>query len=160
MYKRILLAYDGSREGARALREGALIAKACCAQVFLLSVVPESGGVLLVEGAQGGVVSKMAEAYKEQLERGVARLKEFGFDPVARLVVGEPAPAIGAVAQEIGADLVVVGHRKQSLLSRWWGGSSGAYLSEHVPCSLLLCRDEISDEAFEAAMREAEGADA
>ncbi len=160
MYRRILLAYDGSQEGGRALREGALIAKACRAQVFLLSVVPETGSVLMAEGAQGGVVSKMAESYKAQLERGVERLKSFGFDPHARLVVGEPAPAIGAVAREIGADLVVVGHRKQSMLARWWSGSSGAYLSEHVPCSLILCRNEISDEAFEAAMRETETATA
>ena len=71
MYKRILLAYDGSREGAIALREGALIAKTCGAQVFLLSVVPETGGVLMVEGAQGGMLPKMAEAYKEQLQRGL-----------------------------------------------------------------------------------------
>ena len=31
MYKRILLAYDGTEEGALALREGALLAKSCCA---------------------------------------------------------------------------------------------------------------------------------
>jgi len=154
MYKRILLAYDGSREGAIALREGAVMAKACGAQVFLLSVVPESGGVLMVEGAQGGVVDKMAEAYKEQLQRGVDRLKSYGFDPIARLVVGEPSPTIGAVAREMQADLVVVGHRKQNFLARWWSGSTGAYLSDHIPCSLLLSRSEISDEAFEAAMRE------
>ena len=155
MYKRILLAYDGSREGAIALREGALIAKACRAQVFLLSVVPETGGVLMVEGAgQGGVVGKMAEAYKEQLQRGVERLRSFGFDPIARLAVGEPSPCIGAVAREMKADLVVVGHRKQNFLARWWSGSTGAYLSDHIPCSLLLSRSEISDEAFEAAMRE------
>jgi len=33
-------------------------------------------------------------------------------------------------------------------------GSTGAYLSDHIPCSLLLSRSEISDEAFEAAMRD------
>ena len=38
MYKRILLAYDGSREGLVALREGALLAKRQGARVFLLSV--------------------------------------------------------------------------------------------------------------------------
>jgi nucleotide-binding universal stress UspA family protein len=154
MYKRILLAYDGSREGALALREGALMARACGAQVFLLSVVPETGGALMVEGVQGGVVAKMAEGAKALLERAVGRLREFGMDPVARLVVGEPAPAIGAVAREVGADLVVVGHRQRDFLSRWWSGSTGAYLSEHIHCSLLFCRSQMSDEAFEAAMKQ------
>jgi nucleotide-binding universal stress UspA family protein len=158
MYERILLAYDGSREGALALREGALIAKTCGAEVFLLSVVPETGGVLMVEGAQGGVVAKMTEGAKTLLERAVERLREFGMDPVARLVVGEPAPVIGAMAREIGADLVVVGHRRRDLLSRWWSGSTGAYLSEHIHCSLLVCRRQMSDEAFEAAMKQTVGA--
>jgi len=43
MYKRILLAYDGSVEGRTALREGALLARQCGAEVFLLSVLAEDG---------------------------------------------------------------------------------------------------------------------
>jgi nucleotide-binding universal stress UspA family protein len=39
MYKRVLLAYDGSIEGRRALREGAKLAQLCDAEVFLLAVV-------------------------------------------------------------------------------------------------------------------------
>ena len=49
MYKRILLAYDGSVEGRTALREGALLARQCGAEVFLLSVVAEDGTFLLAE---------------------------------------------------------------------------------------------------------------
>ena len=43
MYKRILLAYDGSIEGRTALREGALLARQCGAEVFLLSVLADTG---------------------------------------------------------------------------------------------------------------------
>jgi nucleotide-binding universal stress UspA family protein len=39
MYRKVLLAYDGSIEGRRALREGAKLAQLCCAEVFLLAVV-------------------------------------------------------------------------------------------------------------------------
>ena len=39
MYKQILLAYDGSLEGLKALREGALLARSCSADVFLLCIV-------------------------------------------------------------------------------------------------------------------------
>ena len=49
MYKRILLAYDGSVEGRTALREGALLAKQCGAEVFLLSVLTDTGTLLLSE---------------------------------------------------------------------------------------------------------------
>ena len=39
MYRKVLLAYDGSIEGRRALREGAKLAQLCRAEVFLLAVV-------------------------------------------------------------------------------------------------------------------------
>jgi hypothetical protein len=42
VYKKVLLAYDGSIEGRRALREGAKIAQFCGAEVFLLGACPNS----------------------------------------------------------------------------------------------------------------------
>ena len=46
---RIVLAYDGSREGRSALREGALLARKLGAQVFLLSVVADKTTVAIVD---------------------------------------------------------------------------------------------------------------
>src|SRR5437762_8029608 len=39
MYRKVLVAYDDSIEGRRALREGAKLAQLCRAEVFLLAVV-------------------------------------------------------------------------------------------------------------------------
>ena len=152
MYERVLLAYDGTWEGAVALREGAILAKRLGAKVFILSVVPESGGVRIAEGVHSGAVSQQMERYKELLERGVNRLAQLGLKPVGRLVVGDPAKAIGAFAREVKADLVVVGHQRRSMLERWWSGASGAYLSDYVDCTLLIARNMVSDEVWEAKM--------
>jgi nucleotide-binding universal stress UspA family protein len=148
MYERIVLAYDGSREGLVALREGALLARRFGSKVYLLSVLPQSEGVRLAESVAGDVVGQQMAGYKELLARGVKVLKDLGFDPVARLAVGEPAPLIGDFAREVKADLVVLGHRRQNLLQRWWSGSTGSYISDHVTCSVLIGRNPISDEAF------------
>lgn len=153
MYQRILLAYDGSREGLIALREGALLAQRCGASVFLLSVLPETGGARVAEAVYGGVVAQQVDSYKALLARGEAVLKQLGLTPVTRLVIGEPAPQIGAFAKEIAADLVVLGHRRRSAIERWWSGGTGAYVSDYITCSLLLGRNVISDEAFEAELR-------
>ena len=152
MYKRILLAYDGSTEGRTALREGALLALQCRAQVFLLSVVVDSGGFRLAEGVHAGTIAQAEDAFVSVLQEGVARLRQLGFDPVAKLVRGEPALEIGAFAREVGADLIVVGHQRQSTFARWWSGRSGAYLMDHTDCSLMIARNLISDEAFKAAL--------
>lgn len=157
MYKRILLAYDGTAEGRAALREGALLAKHCRAQVFLLSVIVETAGTRTAEGMGAGGGIQHDENYRALLDDSVARLRKLGFDPVAELVRGDPAQEIGAFADKIAADLVVVGHRKKGLFERWWSGPSGAYLVDHIHCSLLVGRTIISDEAFEAEMTSASG---
>jgi nucleotide-binding universal stress UspA family protein len=149
MYKRVVLAYDGSLEGAAALREGALLAREANADVFLLSVVPHLGGLQVAEGLHGGAVAHELDRFREVLERGVRRLKQIGLDPVAKLAVGDPARVIGDFSKEVRADLVVVGHRKRSMLERWWSGTSGAYISDNIDCSLLIARNVVTDAAFE-----------
>ncbi len=152
MYKRILLAYDGSREGRVALKEGALLAHRCGAQVYLLSVVAGAAALRMAEGVSAGAIAQCEENYKEVLDEGVERLKSLGFAPVAKLVTGEPVQEIAAFARQVGAELIVVGHKRQGLLSRWWSGASGAYLVDHVGCSVLVARNVIPDEAFRAEM--------
>lgn len=145
MYQRVLLAYDGSAEGRKALREGALLAKRCGAKMFLLSVIAENTGVGIAEGA----VTSQQDAYQKVFDEAVARVRALGYDCEAKLVWGEPAQQIGAYARQINADLVVVGHRKRNLIERWWSGSTGSYLIDHIGCSLLISRANISDETFE-----------
>ena len=150
MYKRILLAYDGSVEGRTALREGDLLAKQCGAEVFLLSVLADSGMLLMSEVALAGASVHMEDSFKEILDEGVARLRRLGFDPVAEMVRGQPAEQIGNFARKVGADLIVVGHRRQSAFDRWWSGPKGAYLMDYTDCSLLVARNAVSDETIAA----------
>ncbi len=148
MYKKVLLAYDGSIEGRRALREGAKLAQLCHAEGFLLAVVETASSVAALEG---GVMISMDEqfaAYQAILAEGVERLKAMGFSPTARLGMGGAGQEIAKVAEEIGANLVVVGHRPSGPLARWWFGSVGTYLIKHLRCSVLVAQTEISDDQF------------
>src|SRR5208282_1249317 len=101
MYKRVLLAYDGSVEGRTALREGALLARQCGAEVFLLSVLVDPGVFLLAEVALAGVSVQVENDFVDVLNEGVARLRHLGFDPIAKMVRGEPAQEIGNFAREV-----------------------------------------------------------
>ena len=148
MYERVLLAYDGTREGRTALREGALLAKRCNASVFLLCVVAETPGVRLGEAAHAGAIAHTQDTYGGIFDEAMSRLTTLGFKAEGCVAQGEPAETIAAYARQVRADLVVVGHRRQSLLERWWSGSSGAYLVDHLGCSLLIARNSISDGSF------------
>ena len=148
MYKKVLLAYDGSIEGRRALREGAKLAQFCGAEVFLLAVVEISSGSVTLEGGFAIPVEEQIATHKAILAEGVERLKAIGFSPTARLGMGAAGQEIAGVAEEIGANLVVVGHRSTGPLARWWFGSVGTYLIKHLRCSVLVAQTEISDDQF------------
>jgi nucleotide-binding universal stress UspA family protein len=122
------------------------------AEVFLLSVLVDLSAFLLAEVALAGKAARVEDDFMDVLNEGVARLKQPGFDPIAKMVRGEPAREIGNFAKEVGADLIVVGHRRQSAFDRWWSGPKGAYLMDYTDCSLLVGRNVISDEAMKAAL--------
>ena len=147
MYKKVLLAYDGSIEGRRALREGAKLAQLCRAEVFLLAVV-EVSSIMTPEAGLSIPIELQTEDYKAILAEGSERLKALGFSPTSRLEVGDAGQKIAEVAEEIGAHLVVVGHRPQGPLARWFG-SIGSYLVKRLRCSVLVGQTEISDDEFE-----------
>jgi len=147
MYTKVLLAYDGSIEGRRALREGAKLAQLCRAEVFLLAVV-EISSIMTPEAGLAIPIEQQADDYKAILAEGIQRLKSLGFSPTSRLEVGDAGQKIAEVAEEIGAHLVVVGHRPQGALARWFG-SVGSYLVKRLRCSVLVAQTEISDDEFE-----------
>ena len=148
MYKRILLASDGARESLVALREGALIARALGAAVYLLIVEVDSPGVQMASGVHP--VTRDGTPFKDLLALGLARLQRLGVEADGAVRAGDPAAVIAQAARAFKADLIVVGHRKTTLLERWWSGPSGAYLIDRVPCSVLVARDMVSDAEFEA----------
>lgn len=152
MYRSIVLAYDGSRESQLALREGAILARRLGADVHLLSVVNEGAGVMIAESVYPGSVQAMEQTYRDILDEGAERLRALGCSCTAELLVGEPPATIAAYARRVGADLVVVGHRTRGMMQRWWNGSTGAYLLDHLDCSLLMARRDMDHADMEAAI--------
>jgi nucleotide-binding universal stress UspA family protein len=86
----------------------------------------------------------------------VQQLKLLGLPVKGKLVWGEPAREIAAYAREIGADLVVVGHRRQNFFARWWSGSTGATLTDQVDCTILISHNVIADDDFQREFHPAE----
>jgi len=140
MYKRILLAYDGSEEGRRALLECANLAGALNAAVHLLAVMPPYANMMMIEGlAVEDVLEHEKTRFKAVLEEGVAKLRERGYEVEGILASGEPVDEICAHARSISAELICVGHRRATTWAqRWWRGSVGANLIDHAPCSVLI----------------------
>jgi nucleotide-binding universal stress UspA family protein len=141
MYKRILLAYDGSEPGQKALLGADEIARLTNSEVFLSAVMPPPTAMI---GGEGFVydVSRDEEdrkRYRAILDEGLKRLAEAGHKATGEVLEGEAVDEITRYAKKIEADLIVVGHRHlDSWAARWWRGSVSKNLIEHAHCSVLV----------------------
>jgi len=139
-YRKILLAYNGSQEGKRALFEAADLAAFLQAETHLLAVASMPPSLFLTEGF---VPEELLEEEKKRtqtvLDEGIRALRERGFTAAGHLAVGEPVEEICRLAKSLGVDLVVLGHNQNtSFAARWWKGSVGASLLDYAPCSILI----------------------
>jgi nucleotide-binding universal stress UspA family protein len=139
-YRKILLAYNGSQEGKRALLECADLAGFLGAETHLLAVASMPPSLFLTEGF---VPEELLEEEKKRtqsvLDEGIRTLRERGFNATGHLAVGEPVEEVVRLAKSLSVDLVVVGHNQHSsFAARWWKGSVGATLLDHAPCSILV----------------------
>ena len=144
-YSKILLAYNGSQEGKRALFEAADLAGFLGADTHLLAVASMPPSLFLTEGF---VPEELLEEEKKRtqsvLDEGIRSLRDRGFSATGHLAVGEPVEEICRHAKSMSADLVVVGHNQNtSFAARWWKGSVGASLLDYAPCSILIALSKV-----------------
>ncbi len=141
MYKRILLAYDGSEAGQKALLDCDEIAQWSKAQLHLVAAMPPPAALI---GGEGFVYDARGEEderkrYETVLADGLRRLGESGHRAKGEVVMGDAVDEITRYATQMEADLIVVGHKHlDSWAARWWRGSVSKTLIEHAPCSVLV----------------------
>jgi nucleotide-binding universal stress UspA family protein len=140
MYKKIVLAYDGSDVGQKALLDCKELAQWSHATLWLVAVMPVLINFASLEANSFDPVLEAQERsrYQAILADGLQRLADAGYTTNGELLNGESVPEITNFASRVGADLIVVGHKHlDGWAARWWrGGNSGA-LIEHAPCSVL-----------------------
>ena len=141
MYKRILLAYDGSEAGQKALLDCREIVGLTRSELYLVAVMPPPAAFI---GGEGGIYDPNIEEqerrqYQAVLDDGLRRLLESGHSVSGEMLVGEPVDEIAAYARKIASDLIVVGHKHlEGWAARWWRGSISRALIEVAPCSVLV----------------------
>ena len=141
MYKRILLAYDGSEAGQKALLDCRDIAQWTHSSIHLVAVISFSIGLMGSESAYVGADLMDQEKLKYQgtLDDGLRRLKERGYQATGAVLEGEIVQKISQYARQIDADLIVLAHKRaSSWAARWWRGSVSSSLIEHSTCSVLV----------------------
>jgi nucleotide-binding universal stress UspA family protein len=132
----IVVGYDETPGSQRALDRAATLAKALGSKLVVTSVTP----LMMSIGRSGGPVDPTdpPEKHAQELASARAHLEGQGIDAEYRPAVGEPADAIVQLADEVDADLIVVGTREPSLLQRLTGQSVSEAVSHHAHRDVLI----------------------
>jgi nucleotide-binding universal stress UspA family protein len=146
MYGSIVVGTDGSDTAKEAVRQAAELAKAMGASVLLVSAyepVPESRlrhertdvpeDVSWMVNPREDVQGVLDEEAEQLKAAGVGEVETFARE-------GDPADAILDVAEENGADLIVVGNKGMTGARRFLLGSVPNKVSHHAPCNVMIVR--------------------
>jgi len=146
MFKRVLLCYDGSEVGRRALRRGAELAILVRAQVYVLSIIPDGvADAAVVAGAAGhACLVDETGGYRKLLDESIEWLKTRGVSAEGYLASGNIIEQIVTCSRRLAVDLIVLGHYPRPSGGLWWGSPQRVSLAERVKCCVLVA---VADEA-------------
>ena len=145
MFGSIVVGTDGSATASEAVRQAAELARRVEAKLYLVSAyepVPE--GRLRDERQQVPEDLQWLVNPREDVEStlagGADELAGSGVQVETVAREGDPADAILDVAEETGADLIVVGNKGMTGAKRFLLGSVPNKVSHHAPTSVLIIR--------------------
>jgi nucleotide-binding universal stress UspA family protein len=153
MYKKILIAFDGSEPSKHALDQGVSIANLAGAEVFIISVVPrvmmpvfpdEGFGAAPVTAAQDMTEyqQKMRDIYAKSLKEAEDDIEEKYPDlkVSTELMEGRPSSTIVEEAEKKDAELIVIGSRGLGGITGWILGSTSRRVVESCTVPILVVK--------------------
>ena len=134
--KTILIGYDETEASKRALERGAELAKAFQSKLIVTSVAPVTTNI----GRSAGPIDSTdpPSAHIEELKHAREYLEGQGLKADYAPAIGHPAETIAQVAEERGADLVVLGTREPSMIGRLFGQSVSDSVAHRVHCDVMI----------------------
>ena len=145
MFKRIVVGTDGSETATVAVQHAIQLAKITGASLELVSAFePVPQDRLRNEAAQvpGDIAHGVGprEDVNVFLETAAGAAREGEVEANTHAREGDPADAILDVAEETGADLIVVGNKGMTGARRFLLGSVPNKISHHAPCGVYIVR--------------------
>lgn len=138
MFKKLLVAFDGSEHAMRAFDMALAIADANGAEIVVLSVAQPAEPATMVETS--AAIDSATEQFEQQFEELRKRAERRGMAMRSKVAVGHVAEQIIRAATQEAVDIIVMGHRGKSLVQRWLLGSVSKRVISYAPCSVLIAR--------------------
>jgi nucleotide-binding universal stress UspA family protein len=145
VFDSIVVGTDGSDTAREAVRQAVALAARLGARLQVVSAYePVPAGRLREEAQQVPADLQWMINPREDVDATLREAADVahagGVDAETHARQGDPADAILDVAEEQGADLIVVGNKGMTGARRFLLGSVPNRVSHHAPCSVLIIR--------------------
>jgi len=143
LFKRIVVGTDGSESATEAVRQAVELAKLTGARLDVVSAFEPVPG-RRVESEISQAPSDVSHEFgpREEatfaLDRAVGVAHEGQVEVTPHAMDGDPADAILDVAEQVKADLIMVGNKGMTGARRFLLGSVPNKVSHHSPCSVII----------------------
>jgi nucleotide-binding universal stress UspA family protein len=138
----IVLATDGSRQAELAARTAADLAQKTDSQLHVVHVLASPLATHDPSSFEPEVWARLEERERRTLEDVVEKIEASGAEVEgSHLKVGRPDAEIVALAEQIGAGLIVMGARGVGGIRRALTGSVSDSVVRHAHCPVLMVRE-------------------
>ena len=146
---KVLLATDGSKEAQLAATAAADLAKSTGSELHLVYVghmppvyYESPGAWALDRDLRGRMAERVEEEARTRLDEQVQRVREAGGEVAeSHAKLGRPDVEIVALAEELGARLIVLGSRGLGWIRSALMGSVSHSVVQHAHCPVLVVRE-------------------
>ncbi len=163
MYTQIMIAVDGSPESLEAVRQAlALVARGLRAEIALVNVQEAASLLELATHDSDAIAAAAVAAGEHLMAEGAALLDAAGVGYSMEVVLGEPGTALVDLAEQINADMVMLGARGMGAVESVLVGSVSKAVLHRCSKPVLIVRVpeevEVPLESADAADTESETA--
>ena len=140
MFHHVLIGYDGSANGKKALEYGIDFAMHAGAELTIVTVFPKVPDYL-GSPQYDEIAARMTGKATETAEMGAEQARACGIEKVnVEALEGSPAEKILVVAQTRGCDCIVVGSRGMGEMTGLMLGSVSDRLAHHARVPVLIVK--------------------
>lgn len=137
MFRKILMAHDGSEGAQRAQAAAIDLARRYGAELHLISVITELPKYAATIDEVEEVRAEAVQHYQQIQEKACWQAELQGVKAYDKILPGHEVQTIVQYAEEGGFDLLVIGRHGHS--ARWLKhlGSTSSQITFHAPCTVL-----------------------
>lgn len=141
MFRRILVAFDGSEKSYGAFNFALEMSKLCpgaAPEIIVLSVAQPPEPIDIVE--MDAIIGSATQHYEELFKGLREKAKERNLEIKTEVAVGHPADQIVKYAKENNCDMVILGQRGKSKIESWLLGSVSKRVATYSPCTVTIVK--------------------